>query len=153
MGQSTETDTMRGSAATIRERTELKLMVVKDTAHSFEGKRPVSGFKPTGADQNLASGHFAVVIASRRFRIVAPLVAATSVIYLGSLIVLAYFPGVVTHKVVGSVNVAYVLAIAQFVMTFFVAIVYTREVGRTVDPIVRQAFEAARKSETTGATR
>lgn len=128
-------------------------MVVTDAAHSFDGKRPVSDFRPTEAGQNLASGHFAAVIASRRFRIVAPLVAATSVIYLGSLIVLAYFPGVVTHKVVGSVNVAYVLAIAQFVMTFFVAIVYTREVGRTVDPIVRQAFEAARKSETTGATR
>ncbi len=79
-------------------------------------------------------------IARRRARIVRPLFVASFAFYLTSLVALAYFPGLVTYRLYGSINLAYALAITQFVMTFLVAFIYARQTSRLVDPVVKRAF-------------
>jgi hypothetical protein len=54
-------------------------MAITDAAHSFDSKPPVSDVKRTGGGRNLDAGHFALEIACRRFRIVAPLVVSVSI--------------------------------------------------------------------------
>ncbi|MGY4177702.1 uncharacterized membrane protein (DUF485 family) [Bradyrhizobium sp. USDA 4518] len=93
----------------------------------------------------------AVVARIERARkaLVRPLFAFSTAFYLIGLLVLAYLPDVVAFKVFGSINVAYLLALAQFIMTFAVAYIYARRANRLIDPMVEAAFEAvanARKS-------
>ena len=79
-----------------------------------------------------------------------PLFFFSMAFYVLGLIILAYFPDVVAFKVSGSINVAYVLALAQFVMTFAVAYVYTRRANRIIDPLVAEAFAALSRARAPG---
>lgn len=73
-------------------------------------------------------------LARRRNRFVWPLLAAALTSYALTLLAFAYWPSLVRQQVVGSINVAYVLAAAQFVMTLGVGIAYARWAGRVLDP-------------------
>jgi uncharacterized membrane protein (DUF485 family) len=104
--------------------------------------------KDAGHDLPLSVGR----IEETRRSIVRPLFLFSTAFYVLGLIVLAYFPDVVSVKVSGSINVAYVLALAQFVMTFAVAIIYARWANRVVDPMVSEAFAALSKARSPGVT-
>ena len=78
-------------------------------------------------------------IARRRHAVVHPLLLATYAFFGLSLLALAYLPTVVGLKVWGSINVAYLLAVAQFVATFVVAAVYSRWAGAVIDPLTSLA--------------
>lgn len=74
-------------------------------------------------------------LSQRRTRFLWPLVGATLGTYIAVLIVLAYWPSLVATKVVGSINLAYILGVSQFLMTFAVAVLHARWAHRRVDPL------------------
>ena len=79
-------------------------------------------------------------LAKRRARLVVPLFVLSFSLFLSTLLALSYYPAVVSLRVVGSVNVAYLLAILQFVATFSIAIVYASIAKRVIDPLVAQTL-------------
>jgi uncharacterized membrane protein (DUF485 family) len=100
---------------------------------------------PTFVVERTADRSIPILVArieERRRSIVRPLFFFSTAFYVLGLIVLAYFPDIVTFKVSGSINVAYVIALAQFVMTFAVAYSYARRAGRVIDPMVAEALAA-----------
>jgi uncharacterized membrane protein (DUF485 family) len=78
-------------------------------------------------------------ISQRRTRFVWSLFGAAFTIYLATLIAFSYWPNVVAHKVVGEINVAYLAALAQFVVTFGVARIYAVWARRVIDPLADNA--------------
>jgi len=79
-------------------------------------------------------------LAKRRSRLVLPLFGLSFSLFLSTLLVLSYCPAVVSLEVVGSVNVAYLLALLQFISTFSVAIVYAWIAKRAIDPLAVQTL-------------
>jgi uncharacterized membrane protein (DUF485 family) len=79
-------------------------------------------------------------IARRRAQVVLPLFLCSFASYVATLLALSYLPGLVGHKVFGSINLAYVLALAQFAITFLTAFIYAFWARRAIDPLVAEAF-------------
>jgi len=75
------------------------------------------------------------MLAQRRGRFVWPLWVAALGSYALVLLAFAYWPGLVRRQVIGAFNVAYLLAVSQFVMTFAVGIAYSRWARRVSDPM------------------
>ncbi|MFF8788427.1 DUF485 domain-containing protein [Streptomyces sp. NPDC015125] len=63
-----------------------------------------------------------------------PLTAAFILWYLGYVLLSSYAGGFMGTKVLGHVNVAFVLGIAQFVTTFLIAYGYSRHAAAKLDP-------------------
>ncbi|WP_310727302.1 DUF485 domain-containing protein [Streptomyces sp. N2A] len=63
-----------------------------------------------------------------------PLTAAFIVWYLVYVVLSSYAGGFMATKVVGHLNVAFVLGLAQFVTTFLIAWWYSRHAARRLDP-------------------
>jgi uncharacterized membrane protein (DUF485 family) len=59
---------------------------------------------------------------------------------LATLLVLSYWPALVSVQVAGSINVAYVLALLQFLTTFSIAILYSLVARQAIDPLVVQTL-------------
>jgi uncharacterized membrane protein (DUF485 family) len=74
-------------------------------------------------------------LARRRRRVVVPLLLGSLGAYAVVLLAFAYWPALVRRPVVGAFNVAYLLAVSQFLMTFTVGIVYSRWAARVCDPL------------------
>jgi uncharacterized membrane protein (DUF485 family) len=81
-------------------------------------------------------------IIRRRDRFVWPVTAGVLTIYLAALITLSYWPSAVGTKVWGSINVAYLIVLVQFLLTFSVALAYTRWAQRRIDPLAGAALAA-----------
>ena len=79
-------------------------------------------------------------ILRRRDRFVWPVTAGVLTIYLAALITLSYWPSAVGTKVWGSINVAYLIVLVQFVLTFSVALAYTSWAQRRIDPLAGEAL-------------
>ena len=79
-------------------------------------------------------------IARRRAQVVFPLFLCSFASYVATLLALSYLPGLVGHKMFGSINLAYVLALAQFAITFLTAFIYALWARRAIDPLVADAF-------------
>lgn len=92
-------------------------------------------------------------IARRRTQVVVPLFLCSFATYVATLVALSYFPGLVGHKIFGAINLAYVLALAQFAMTFLVALIYALWTRRVVDPLVQDAFAILSRQSATGRVR
>jgi uncharacterized membrane protein (DUF485 family) len=92
-------------------------------------------------------------IARRRVQVVLPLFLCSFATYLTTLLAFAYFPGLVGHKMFGSINLAYVLALAQFAITFLTAFVYALWARRAIDPLVADAFAILGRAPAIGAVR
>ncbi|MFG2287944.1 DUF485 domain-containing protein [Streptomyces sp. NPDC048595] len=63
-----------------------------------------------------------------------PLTVAFIAWYLGYVLLSSYAGGFMATKVLGNVNVAFVLGIAQFVTTFLIAWWYSRHAAAKLDP-------------------
>jgi uncharacterized membrane protein (DUF485 family) len=74
-------------------------------------------------------------LAKCRSWLVVPLFGLSFGLFLSTLLVLSYCPAIVSLPVVGSVNVAYLLALLQFLATFWIAIVYAWIAKRLIDPL------------------
>jgi uncharacterized membrane protein (DUF485 family) len=72
----------------------------------------------------------------RRHRgFVFPATVFALVFYMALIFAAAYAHGFMATKVWGEINVAYLFALSQFVMTFVLAWLYTRFARRTYDPM------------------
>jgi uncharacterized membrane protein (DUF485 family) len=74
-------------------------------------------------------------LARRRRRFVVPLLLGALSAYALVLLAFAYWPALVRRHVIGAFNVAYLLAVSQFLMTFLVGVVYSRWAARVCDPL------------------
>jgi len=79
-------------------------------------------------------------IARRRAQVVVPLFLCSFAMYVATLVALSYFPAFVGYKTLGSINLAYVLALAQFAITFLTAFIYAVWVRRAIDPLIAEAL-------------
>jgi uncharacterized membrane protein (DUF485 family) len=78
----------------------------------------------------------------RRHRgFVFPATAFALVFYMALIFAAAYAPGFMSTKLVGHINIAYVFALLQFVMTFLLAWAYTRYASRHFDPLASRLLE------------
>jgi uncharacterized membrane protein (DUF485 family) len=94
----------------------------------------------TGSSASLHTSPSFERLAKRRSRVVVPLFALSFAFFLVTLLILSYFPAFVSRPIVGSVNVAYLLAMLQFLTTFSIAIVYAWVARCALDPLVVQAL-------------
>jgi uncharacterized membrane protein (DUF485 family) len=92
-------------------------------------------------------------IARRRRQVVVPLFLCSFATYVATLIALSYFPHLVGSKIFGAINLAYVLALAQFAITFLTALIYAVWARRAVDPLVSTAFAILGRAPATGSVR
>ncbi|MGP8302227.1 DUF485 domain-containing protein [Streptomyces inhibens] len=85
----------------------------------------------------------------RRSQRVFAAAATTAVLSLYLLYVLlsSYAPGLMTGKVVGNLNVALFLGLAQFAATFLAAWLYTRHATRRRDPLAEQIKEGIEQAQ------
>lgn len=81
-------------------------------------------------------------LSRRRARFVWPLLVAALLFYFAVLGALAYLPSLVGTRVVGSINLAYVLAVSLFVVTFAVAVLNARWARRSSDPLAASINDA-----------
>jgi uncharacterized membrane protein (DUF485 family) len=71
----------------------------------------------------------------RRFRkFVFPMTALFLAWYFLYVLLAAYAPDFMSHKVVGNINVGLILGLGQFVSTFAITILYVRWADRVFDP-------------------
>ncbi|QZS52575.1 DUF485 domain-containing protein [Rhodococcus opacus] len=80
-------------------------------------------------------------LAARRARFVWPVLGACLVVYTGALTALSYGE-FVTTKIVGNINIAYVIAVGIICATFLVALAYARWARRYFDPLAEELREA-----------
>ncbi|GAA1225434.1 hypothetical protein GCM10009665_14820 [Kitasatospora nipponensis] len=59
-------------------------------------------------------------------------------VYFSYVLLSGYAHGFMAMTVVGNVNVAFVLGLLQFAMTFLIAWLYTRHAGSRLDPVAEQ---------------
>ena len=71
----------------------------------------------------------------RRRRFVIPLAVFFLAWYFAFVLVAAYLPDVMAHRVVGSINLGLVLGLGQFVTTFAITIWYVGFSNRVLDPL------------------
>lgn len=74
----------------------------------------------------------------RQRRFVFPMTAFFLIYFMALVVGAGYARGLFARKVFGVINVAYLFALSQFVMTFVVAVLYTRYAGRRLDPLAEQ---------------
>ena len=104
------------------------------------------------ADKGVVNG-IVREIARRRVQVVIPLFLCSFATYVAALIALSYFPGLVGYKIFGSINLAYVLALAQFAITFLTAFIYAVWTRRAIDPLVADAFARLGSASAAGRVR
>ena len=121
-------------------------------AHTVRRGLRSSEISPTSALLLDKAGANPIVgeIAHRRTSVVVPLFLCSFVSYVATLIALSYFPNLVAYKIFGSINLAYILALAQFAVTFLTALIYARWARRVLDPLVDDAFAILGRSPTAG---
>jgi uncharacterized membrane protein (DUF485 family) len=92
-------------------------------------------------------------IAHLRAQVVLPLFLCSFATYVATLLALSYLPGLVGYKIFGSINLAYVLALAQFAITFLTAFIYALWARRAIDPLVADAFAILGRAPVLGSGR
>jgi uncharacterized membrane protein (DUF485 family) len=103
-------------------------------------------------DKDVAS-NIVSEIARRRRQVVAPLFLCSFATYVATLVALSYMPNFVGHKIFGAVNLAYILALAQFAFTFLTAVIYSLWARSAVDPLVAEAFAILSRGPAIGSLR
>jgi uncharacterized membrane protein (DUF485 family) len=88
-------------------------------------------------------------LARLRTRFILPLVAGGLGAYFLVLAAYAYWPSLTRRPLIGAFNVAYLLAVALFLMTFAIGASYARWARRVYDP---RAAELRRRLEAHAAT-
>jgi len=89
-----------------------------------------------------ASPEFRELVETRR-RFVIPATVFFLVWYFGFIVLAGYAPEFMGQKLIGGMTVGYVLALSQFVMTWFLGWLYLRRADRVFDPLAARARQAA----------
>jgi uncharacterized membrane protein (DUF485 family) len=89
-----------------------------------------------------ASPEFRELVQARR-RFVLPATIFFLVWYFGFIVLAGYAPDFMAQKLIGGMTVGYVLALSQFVMTWFLGWLYLRRADRVFDPLAARAAQRA----------
>ncbi len=81
--------------------------------------------------------------AKRRFIVTVTGLALT--FYLGVNVLAGFAPGFMSQRVLGALNVGYVLILALYVMTWAIALIYVRVANRTFDSKAADAIASLEK--------
>ena len=108
---------------------------------------------PSSFADSAGAGLIVKEIARRRTQVVVPLFLCSFATYVVTLIALSYFPDLVGFKIFGAINLAYVLALAQFAITFLTALIYALWARRAIDPLVGNAFAILGRAPAAGSVR
>lgn len=112
----------------------------------------VDSVKLTGAEVALGpwvdgvqSAELRTLIDAKR-RTIMPMVVIYVVGYMGLSILAGFGHGILGMKVLGSVNLGFVLIAGNYVMSWVLAIVYARVSTNSLDPLVKIVVDKARAS-------
>ncbi len=67
--------------------------------------------------------------------------------YIGLTVLAGFAKGFMAHKVVGAVNVGFILIAANYVLAWVLAIIYVRVANATFDPLAKKAVAAVNEME------
>ena len=81
-----------------------------------------------------------------KVRFLAPMIVIYMVGYIGVTVLAGFAKGFMAQKVVGSLNVGFVLIVLNYVLAWALALVYVRVANRIFDPMVEQVI-AGTKSQ------
>jgi uncharacterized membrane protein (DUF485 family) len=126
--------------------------MLSSDAHMVRPGLRFSELSPTSRPlvDKLGANFFVREIARRRTGVVVPLLLCSLASYVATLIALSYFPRLVGYKISGAINLAYILALAQFAVTFLIALIYALWARRVLDPLVADAFAILERTPTDG---
>jgi uncharacterized membrane protein (DUF485 family) len=97
----------------------------------------------TESDRGRSNELLARLIRTKRW-ILVPMVAAYMLSYIGLTILAGFAKEFVAAKVIGSLNVGFILIGANYVLSWILAIVYVRVANRVFDPIAEEAVAESR---------
>ena len=98
---------------------------------SMRGSRP-EAFNPATADASIAT----LIAAKTRF--LAPMIVIYMVGYIGLTVLAGFAKDVMALKVVGSLNLGFVLIALNYVLSWVLALVYVRVANTIFDPLARR---------------
>lgn len=102
----------------------------------------------TGHDHMPQAAEAAVQkLVAEKLKFLVPMTVIFMVGYIGLTALAAFAKPVMAIKVIGSVNLGFVLIAANYVLAWILAIVYTRVANATFDPLARQAAAALQQRE------
>lgn len=104
------------------------------------------GGSGTSYEEVQASDEFAQ-LRSRFRKFVFPVTGLFLVWYFAYVLLAAYAPGFMSHKLVGNINVGLVFGLLQFVSTFAITTVYARWADKQFDPTADKLREHWEKGE------
>lgn len=84
---------------------------------------------------------------AEKLRFLVPMTVIFMTGYIGLTALAAFAKPVMAIKVIGSVNLGFVLIAANYVLAWVLAIVYTRVANATFDPLAREAAAALAQRE------
>ena len=85
--------------------------------------------RPADWERVAATDEFKSLIAAKR-RFIAPAVIFFIVYYFALPALVGYAPGLMSRRVLGVINLAYLFALSQFFMAWIIAALYVRAAGR-----------------------
>jgi uncharacterized membrane protein (DUF485 family) len=88
----------------------------------------------------------------RRRSFTIPCLAFVFVWYFGFIVLAGYAPDFMGESIYEGFTVGYLLALSQFVMTWFFGWLYLRQADRVFDPLAKRAVDRARSSHAIPAT-
>lgn len=94
-----------------------------------EKDRSNETIRPADWEHVAATDEFKSLIAAKR-RFIAPAVIFFIVYYFALPALVGYAPGLMSRRVLGVINLAYLFALSQFFMAWIVAALYMRAAGR-----------------------
>ena len=94
-----------------------------------EKDRSNETIRPADWERVAATDEFKSLIAAKR-RFIAPAVIFFIVYYFALPALVGYAPGLMSRRVLGVINLAYLFALSQFFMAWIVAALYMRAAGR-----------------------
>ena len=86
------------------------------------------------------------LIAAKRSFLV-PMTAIYLIGYIGLTVLAGFAKGFMAHKVVGAVNLGFILIAANYVLAWVLAIIYVRVANATFDPLAKKAVAAVNEME------
>jgi uncharacterized membrane protein (DUF485 family) len=106
--------------------------------------------KPTGSEfapdawiEGVESAEFKTLIDAKR-RTIMPMIVIYLVGYMGLSVLAGFAPGILGLKVLGAVNLGFVLIAGNYLMSWVLAIVYARISAKLHDPLLKLVVDKAR---------
>lgn len=72
---------------------------------------------------------------SAKGRFLIPAIIFSFIYYFSLPLSVGYLPGLMKTKIIGPVNLAYIFALSQFFVAWFIAYLYTRVAANVIDPL------------------